>query len=135
LRGSFIQVVSVRRRSRSGCRRGVSASGPKTARITTSRVMSCIFGQSANGSPTGQRAISARATWAIISASAWTALPWKEGSINLRLVMCSGSSSNITERGPSSGPSNGLAVSTPTARPAVKTFFTSSGSLRITQSP
>ncbi len=92
-------------------------------------------GHSANGSPTGQREISLPATAAIISASACTARPWKEGSISLRRVMCSGSSSSITERGPSSGPSSGLAVSTPTARPAVKTFFTSSGSLRITQSP
>jgi hypothetical protein len=135
LRGSFIQVVRPRRRSRSGCRRGDSESGPKTARITTSRVMSCIRGQSAKGSPAGQRAISCRATWAIISESACTAWPWKEGSISLRRVMCSGSSSSITERGPSSGPSSGLAVSAPTARPAVKTFLTSSGSASSTQSP
>ena len=54
-----------------------------------------------------------------------------------RWVMCSGSSSSITERGPSSGPSSGLA--SPRRRTSlgavVSTLPTSSGSLRNTHVP
>ncbi len=133
-RGSFIasvsSVSSTRRRSRRP-----SSSGPKTARITTSWVIACIRGQSWKGSPTGQRPTSRRATSAIISASASMLCRWKGGSISLRRRMCSGSSSSITERGPSTGSSIGLALSTPTFSPAVKTALTSSGSQSKTQSP
>ena len=58
----------------------------------------------------GQAAISRRATSAIISASAAIACAVEGGQHQLAaLVMCSGSSSSITERGPSTGPSSGLA--------------------------
>ena len=52
-----------------------------------------------------------------------------------RWVMCSGSSSSITERGPSSGPSSGLASPAPARTSSgaiVSTLPTSSGSLRNT---
>ncbi len=68
--------------------------------------------------------------------SAPCCLPWNEGSISLRRVMCSGSSSSITERGPSRGPSSVFASPTPSsAGSAVKTRLTSSGSHSSTHVP
>ena len=50
--------------------------------------------------------------------------------------MCPGSSSSITERGPSTGSSSGLARATPRLPAgAVKTRLTSSGSQRKTHVP
>lgn len=104
--------------------------------MITSWVIACIRGHSSNGSPVGHSRTISRVTAAIISASAPMRWPWKGGSISLRRVMCAGSSSSITERRPRTGSSSGLASSTPRLPAgAVKTSFTSAGSLRKTQVP
>ncbi len=104
--------------------------------MITSWVIACICGHSSNGSPAGQERTISRAASAIIAASASARCPWNGGSIIRRRVMCAGSSSSITERGPSTGSSSGLASATPRLPAgAVRTAFTSAGSQRKTHVP
>ena len=83
MRGSFIHSVSPRSSSRRPPEALALRRAPKTARITTSWVIACIRGQSSNGSPTGQRATSRRATSAIISRVGFDALAVEGGQHQL----------------------------------------------------
>ena len=112
-------------------------SAPKTARITTSWVIACIRGQSSNGSPTGQRPTSrARHLGHHLGVGAHRARRGRRAASACAAVMCSGSSSSITERGPEHRPQQrvGERRRRPSA-PAVKTRLTSSGSQSRTQCP
>ena len=135
-RGMFMCSVSSRNSPRRRSSEPVR-SGPKTTRIIASRVISCIRGHSSNGRPRGHVATASRVTSEIISPYPSIAdRPWNGGSISLRRVMCSGSSSSITERGPSTGPSSVLASPTPSLLgSAVNTRLMSSGSHTSTHVP
>ena len=64
-----IGETRVVKRSSSAVARSIRASSviPKTARRITERVIRCMWGRSANGSPTGQRSISRRVAASISS--------------------------------------------------------------------
>ena len=82
---------------------------PNTPRMITSSVTACIRGASANGSPSGQRSISARRPRRSSPRSAATASPWNGGSSSLRWRMWRAPTEVSTELGPRIGPQRRLA--------------------------
>ena len=106
--GGGCSSSSSARRAAPASARGAALASPKTARITTSRLIACMRGHKANGSPNGQLLTPSRSTASIIAPRACMRSPWKDGSRRRRSLMSTRLVQKHHRSGPAAAPAAGL---------------------------